>query len=190
MGISTVPGRLELLAPGPVRTVLACVPPGPAAHLLVEQLIAAGRGHLVRLATTPRQAILGYARKPTDVVIVDYRFTRDPIRVLGPRRSPNTAVIVVDAGRDGELLAALAGAATGATGPAPPSVAELRIRLTCREQQVLRRLCDGATNEEIADELSIGADTVKTHVRRLYAKLGARRRTQAVAMALRSGLVE
>lgn len=190
MGISTVVGEAELLATGPARTVLACVPPGPAAHRLVEQLIAAGRGGLVRVATTPRQAVLGYARKPSDVVLVDHRFTRDPIRVLGPRRSPHTAVIVIDAARDYELLAAVAGVATGACGPPTPAVTPLRIRLTCREQQVLRRLCDGATNEEIADELRIGADTVKTHVRRLYAKLGARRRTQAVAMALRSGLVD
>ncbi|GAA4213298.1 helix-turn-helix transcriptional regulator [Actinocatenispora rupis] len=190
MSVATLPARPDT-APGPTRTVLACVPPGPAARLLAERLCGLGRGHLVRLATTPRQALTGYARQQADVVLVDCRFVRDPISVLGPRRSPRTTMIVVDVGYDGEaLLAAVAGAASGGLRPPARRPSGPIVRLTGREQQVLRSLCEGLTNEEIAEELSIGADTVKTHVRRLYDKLGARRRTQAVALALRAGLVE
>lgn len=190
MSVATLPARPDS-PPGPTRTVLACVPAGAAARLLAERLVATGNGHLVRLATTPRQAVTCYTRQHTDVVLVDYRFARDPITVLGPRRSPHTAVIVVDVGADGDLLlAAVAGAVTGALRVAPRRLPRPPIRLTGREQQVLHALCDGATNEEIAEQLCIGADTVKTHVRRLYDKLGARRRTQAVALALRAGLVE
>lgn len=190
MSVATLPARPDT-APGPARTVLACVPPGPAARLLAERLCGLGSGHLVRLATTPRQALTGYARQQSDVVLVDCRFVRDPISVLGPRRSPHTTVIVVDVGQNGEmLLAAVAGAATGGLRPPSRRPSGPAVRLTGREQQVLRALCEGATNEEIAGELQIGADTVKTHVRRLYDKLGARRRTQAVALALRAGLVE
>ncbi len=187
---TTSPARPEPLVPGLIRTVLACVPPGPVAQLLAEQASCLGRRHLVRLATTPRQAMLSYARQPADVVLVDRRFSADPIGVLGARRRPSTTVVVVDVGRDGDLLlTAVAGAATGELRPAVRRLV-LPVRLTGREEQVLRQLCDGSTNEEIAGVLGIGPDTVKTHVRRLYAKLGARRRTQAVAMALRAGLVE
>jgi DNA-binding NarL/FixJ family response regulator len=44
--------------------------------------------------------------------------------------------------------------------------------LTTREAQVLEQLRDGATNAEIAHELSIGIETVRTHARNIYRKLG------------------
>lgn len=172
------------------RTVLVCVPQGTLARGFVERVVAEGGGHLVRVVTTPRQAFAAYARCPVDVVLVDRHFMRDPIEVLGTHRSLRTAIIVVDVGLDGGLMAAVAGAATGEPQARRSSIPPRPMRLTGREQQVLGRLCDGGTNEEIAAELGIGADTVKTHVRRLYDKLGARRRTQAVAMALRAGLVD
>jgi DNA-binding NarL/FixJ family response regulator len=191
MSVATLPARSAApLAGGQPRSVLVCVPPGPSARLFIERIVARGGGdHLVRIATTPHQALTGYARQNADVVLVDRNFARDPIGMLGTRRAPRTAVIVIDVGTDGDLLALMAQAATGGMRGIrrQPGV---QIRLTGREEQVLRRLCDGATNDEIADELGIGADTVKTHVRRVYEKLGARRRTQAVALAMRAGLVD
>jgi len=62
--------------------------------------------------------------------------------------------------------------------------------LSLREEDVLRGLCRGMNNQEIADALVVSIDTVKSHVRSLLRKLQARDRTQAVVVAFREGLVE
>jgi DNA-binding NarL/FixJ family response regulator len=64
-----------------------------------------------------------------------------------------------------------------------------RVDLTERELQVLRGMADGKSNAEIGRELFVSEDTVKTHARRLFRKLGARDRAHAVASAFRAGLV-
>jgi DNA-binding NarL/FixJ family response regulator len=53
---------------------------------------------------------------------------------------------------------------------------------------VLRLLTDGLSNQRIAEQLIVGEETVKTHLRHIYRKLGVQDRTQAVALALRQGL--
>jgi LuxR family maltose regulon positive regulatory protein len=55
--------------------------------------------------------------------------------------------------------------------------------LSERELEVLRLVADGLTNAEISVELVIAHSTVKTHINRIYSKLGVRTRTQAVARA-------
>ncbi|MGD9701849.1 MAG: DNA-binding response regulator [Acidimicrobiia bacterium] len=62
-------------------------------------------------------------------------------------------------------------------------------RLTLRESAVLELLATGRSNRDIAAELHIGTETVKTHLSNLYVKLGVTRRDQAIAAALRSGLL-
>jgi NarL family two-component system response regulator LiaR len=62
-------------------------------------------------------------------------------------------------------------------------------QVTQREREILRLLSDGFTNEEIGKQLFISPETVRTHVRRVIAKLGAKTRTQAVASALRRQLI-
>jgi DNA-binding NarL/FixJ family response regulator len=69
--------------------------------------------------------------------------------------------------------------------PTPPR----RPALTERELQVLRGMADGKSNAEIGRELFVSEDTVKTHARRLFRKLGARDRAHAVASGFRAGLV-
>jgi DNA-binding NarL/FixJ family response regulator len=67
--------------------------------------------------------------------------------------------------------------------------AALRAELTDREREVLLLMARGRSNTEIAGELHLGLQTVKTHVSSLLRKLGARDRTQAVIAAYESGLV-
>lgn len=64
-----------------------------------------------------------------------------------------------------------------------------RSTLTERELDVLRLLADGLRHEEIGRRLGIGSETVRTHLRKASDRLGAATRTQAVATALREGLI-
>jgi DNA-binding NarL/FixJ family response regulator len=61
--------------------------------------------------------------------------------------------------------------------------------LTQRETEVLALLAEGLSHQQIGQELSISAETVRTHVRKACERLDARTRTQAVATALRRGLL-
>lgn len=62
--------------------------------------------------------------------------------------------------------------------------------LTEREAETLRLMARGLSNAEIADELFVSLETVKTHVRSVLGKLRARDRTQAVVKAYESGFIE
>ena len=75
---------------------------------------------------------------------------------------------------------------------APQARPELQAQLaelSPREQDVLVRIAQGRSNREIADELFVSEGTVKTHVGRIFSKLGARDRAQAVRFAYEAGLV-
>jgi DNA-binding NarL/FixJ family response regulator len=69
----------------------------------------------------------------------------------------------------------------------PRAVASLGI--SPRELVVLRELAAGRSNKEIARRLEVSPNTVKTHVARLYEKLGAERRTDAVNRARELGII-
>ncbi|MFD8590426.1 response regulator [Streptomyces sp. NPDC059637] len=75
--------------------------------------------------------------------------------------------------------------AASATGFRPPSLEAL----TAREREVLTVVAAGLSNDEIAARLEVSPLTVKTHVNRAMAKLGARDRAQLVVIAYESGLV-
>lgn len=90
------------------------------------------------------------------------------------------------------------GAPSGGAGQVPPqrretapprSTPHRRLTLTERELQVLRAMAEGRSNAEIGRELFVSEDTVKTHARRLFRKLGVRDRAHAVAAGFRAGLV-
>jgi DNA-binding NarL/FixJ family response regulator len=87
------------------------------------------------------------------------------------------------------VAAALAGIAP-VDEPHPGRTHPRHHSLTEREVGVLRLLAAGRTDKQIADELRVSKRTVTTHVTHILSKLGAANRTEAVAAALRTGLVD
>lgn len=67
--------------------------------------------------------------------------------------------------------------------------AQAALGISGRELEVLRELAAGRSNKEIAARLGLSPNTVKTHVARLFEKLEARRRTEALAKARELGIV-
>ncbi|GGW83568.1 response regulator [Streptomyces lomondensis] len=76
-----------------------------------------------------------------------------------------------------------------ADGDRDPARGERLDSLTVREREVLVQVAGGHSNDEIAERLEVSPLTVKTHVNRAMAKLGARDRAQLVVIAYESGLV-
>jgi DNA-binding NarL/FixJ family response regulator len=72
--------------------------------------------------------------------------------------------------------------------PRPRRSARLAV-LTPRETEILRLIAHGLSNMEIANQLVVSEQTVKTHVRRVLGKLGLRDRAQAVVVAYETGLI-
>ncbi|MDP9208343.1 MAG: response regulator transcription factor [Actinomycetota bacterium] len=106
--------------------------------------------------------------------------------------SPEEIVRVLEAVRDGEVVVdpALGGkialrAAAALSGSDWPGA---RLGLTAREGEVLAHLVKGLDNRAIGHALYITEDTVKSHLKAIFRKLGVRDRGQAVAVALREGL--
>jgi DNA-binding CsgD family transcriptional regulator len=148
-----------------------------------------------------------------DVVIIDRPVATDlPAVALAVDRTrqawPAIVRAVVPADIDGETLAAVvtvvaAGYALtvqpdvdGAAGAEDESddadnsaAGEPGAALSAREREVLTLLAGGASNKEIALALSLSVSTVKFHVAAIIDKLGARSRVDAVAIAVRAGLV-
>ena len=97
-----------------------------------------------------------------------------------------SAVLDCARGRDvvtASLTAGLAGEIRKRAQPAGPS-------LSTREREVLQMIADGLTVPAMAKQLFLAPSTVKTHVQRLYEKLGVGDRAAAVAEAMRRGLLE
>jgi DNA-binding CsgD family transcriptional regulator len=81
------------------------------------------------------------------------------------------------------------GAQEGMEGDLPDTADELGSALSPREREVLGLLIEGASNKEIARALALSVHTVKFHIAAITEKLGARSRVEAVAIAIRCGLM-
>jgi two-component system response regulator DesR len=87
-----------------------------------------------------------------------------------------------------EIVAAVRLAGLG-LGLAPPELQGNAPQLTLREEQVLSRIAQGETNEQIASDLRLSPNTVKQHASSAYRKLDAHNRTEAVRRAQYHGLI-
>jgi DNA-binding NarL/FixJ family response regulator len=74
---------------------------------------------------------------------------------------------------------------SGSSGQGAPGTTPL----SKREREILQKVADGSTTKQVASELGISPHTVKTHLERIFEKLGANDRAQAVAIAIRTGIV-
>lgn len=162
------------------------------------------------------EAVVTAARLRPDVVLMDLRLrgtdgvdaTRQivtagtgKVLVLTTYDTDGDIVRAVEAGATGyslkdasrqELVHAVAAAARGETVLAPTIAARLAHcanPLTTRENEILRRIADGSSNPEIARTLFISEATVKTHILRIFDKLGVRNRTSAVTAAIARGIL-
>jgi DNA-binding NarL/FixJ family response regulator len=123
---------------------------------------------------------------------------------LGKGAEPDELLAAIRVAADGEALLSpaatrglidrfLAGgdapAGGAADGTGRGAGAERLAALTSREREVLSLVARGLANDEIAGQLAVSPLTVKTHVNRTMAKLGARDRAQLVVLAYESGLV-
>jgi DNA-binding NarL/FixJ family response regulator len=106
-------------------------------------------------------------------------------------REAGAQATVLKSGRIDELLTALRSAVEGddAFDSRHPRRAPGRAALSPREREVVRLVAAGETNKEIAAKLEIGDETVKTLLARTFAKLGVRRRAEAVSAAHELGLL-
>jgi DNA-binding NarL/FixJ family response regulator len=174
---------------------------------------------LVAQANNAEEAIAEYAHHRPDVTLMDLRLpgcsgTDAMIEIR--KQSPQARIVMLTTSdTDGEIQRAMrAGAAAYIFKSAPkndllgvirsvhngkrhvPQDVAARIAehlgqedLTSRELQVLRLLCDGHRNKEIANVLSIAETTVNFHIKNLVEKLGAKDRTHAVTIAVKRGLI-
>lgn len=143
------------------------------------------------------ELLLNLERPPRVLVVTT--FGSDDY-VLGALRAGAAGFVLKRASADA-IITAVRTAAAGESIVFPETLRELASRgtpaspsydgpaLTERESEVLRLVARGLTNAEIAAELFLGVETVRTHMSRLLGKLGARDRTQAVVIAYQSGLV-
>ena len=133
-----------------------------------------------------------------DVEVLAVTSVLDNATILDAVQAGAIGYLLKDTAAD-ELCRAIHAAAAGQVQLAP-QVALLLVQqlqmpakpetLTAREIEVLRLIARGLTNKEIAEELTIGEKTAKSHVSNLLGKLGLQSRTQAALYAARAGLVE
>lgn len=134
------------------------------------------------------------ALAPAPAVIILTTFDRD-IELLGAIEAGASGYVLKDSPPDA-IVRAVRDAAAGRlalTAELSERVVQVlrapRVRLTEREQDVLRLLDEGASNQHIAKTLFVSEATVKTHLVHIFAKLGVDTRSRAVAVARERGLL-
>jgi len=175
--------RVEVCTPRQLQTVLAEHP----GAIVAMRLGGADARRLLR-------AVRAWPRSPTIIAISDEpaALWTPAFRSLGLR-----AALPLGATTD-ELVSAIGAVHAGLLVLHPQALTESRTHdtsaapgtpLTPREREIVELMADGASNRMIASRLAISRHTVKFHVASILAKLGARSRAEAVAVALRLGVL-
>jgi DNA-binding NarL/FixJ family response regulator len=174
----------------------------------------------VSTADTPDAAIREVSNgQSPDVVVIDPRRVsgdvqqtvtslqeslRSPIVVFTADGGPRMLAEALKAGVKGyvrkdsppeDLIRAIQAASSGEFYVDPALSSSLLLEegertLTARQREIRQMLADGMHTEEVAKQLGLSTETVRTHTKRILAKLQAGTRTQAVAIGIRSGLIE
>jgi DNA-binding NarL/FixJ family response regulator len=204
-------GALKVLAEAgiPAAAVVGIASGEPGGPRVLERLVDQVRA----FAATGLVLDASLGGRPYAVDLVSGLMAADPglaVVVSIGRVRPDGLVDVMEAGARAlihrqcapeELVAAVVAALHGQNWVAAPVASLLRAELlseasgegaglTAREVEVLRGLVAGGSNADIAVRMGISENTVRNHVHAVLRKLGAANRTDAVATALRRGLVE
>jgi DNA-binding NarL/FixJ family response regulator len=162
-----------------------------APHVVLMDLRFAGTDRGIDGAEAVRR-LTAKAAGPAVVMLTSYSGRADVVRALeagargyvlkaGPPEELFRAVREAAAGRIG-LASEVVGHLVGQVVSPPPELSE-------REREVVRLLADGHSNRSIAESLYLSEATIKTHLVRIYRKLGADNRAAAVSEAVRRGLL-
>lgn len=165
----------------------------------------------VSMASSGEEALARYSVERPDLVLLDVRMPGMSGLECARRllhSDPGVRIVMLTANDDPQTVAtAVANGAAGyiskdanrlemglaihhvGAGDRPHMTTTMEYRLSERETQVLDGMSRGLSNGEIGRELYLSEDTIKTHARRLFRKLNAADRAQAVAVGLRAGLI-
>ena len=133
-----------------------------------------------------------------DTEVIALTSVLEDASVVGAVKAGAIGYLLKDTHSD-DLCRAIKAAAAGQVQLSPQAAARLlrEVRtpdspedLTARETDVLRLLAEGKTNRQIAADLAVGENTVRTHVSNILAKLGVQSRTQAALYAAQTGLAK
>ncbi|MFL5963829.1 MAG: response regulator [Gaiellaceae bacterium] len=190
----------------------------PALTSAVAGYLSENGFEIVGPASDGRRAVALITDTKPELALVDYRMPRlsgaDLVRALR-EASPDTRIVVYTADGDerlarevldagalalvlkeaplADLVRALEAALNGSSYLDPAlvknHVTTVGKTLTQRELDVLALLAEGLRHEDIGQRLGISSETVRTHLRKASDRLGASTRTQAVATAMRLGLI-
>jgi DNA-binding NarL/FixJ family response regulator len=192
-----VPGqwRPRSIAGSPTATtVLVADPDRETRRTLTNGLLEAGVGRVIEADSASAVDDILRAGGVGHLALLSLAFGTSSIRLIqGLREASWARVIALAPTADiqpvlGAINAGACGVLRGRPG-AEAEIPDLARALSARELEVLGLVADGQTNKRIAEELSLSALTVKSHLARISRKLGTGDRSHLVAIAMRAGVL-
>ncbi|KZB83455.1 LuxR C-terminal-related transcriptional regulator [Amycolatopsis regifaucium] len=197
-----------------MTTILICDSRGRVRNAVGQAMATVPGVEHIDCVAGPEELLTRYSHRPADLVLVGldrfrpsgveairrlvHAYRRANILVFGAANDPLVIASAITGGARGyvrwdtswpEVVSALADTLGNVSVPVPRQPSSLGVQLTSRELQVLTGMSQGKSNSAIGRELHLAEDTVKTHARRMFKKLGVRDRAQAVAHGFRRGVL-